>query len=512
MFSDSRFQTVTEMDKYGRKIDKDNFKSDLDKFYDKNINFPSSKEQDDSITAIKKQKGKKEIKIEKKVLEKDEKFHWSEESSEEDEPLDEKTLKKLLGEKSDKEEQDEDDTDFEDEEDKIPTFDGSTSKLALMNMDWDVIGSEEIYVLLNSFLPSGGLIKKVEVYPSEFGQKQLKYEEKYGPNITINKTEGIERDDEHNNRKEKNIKKKNNSDDGDGDEFESENEMDPTVIRKYEKSKQKYYYAVISFDSQRTANHIYKNCDGTEFMLSGLILDLRYMPEQLVLPYKPRDVCNSFPEKNLESIKDFISRVDSHTKVDFTWEEADNTRYQHQYNLEDDDLDKVNLDKYLGSDTEDDEDDNESDSDEETSAQQEMKRNLQLQSLKSSKNDRRGETQRGSDNYRDYSKNFKNNDIMITFKGGLEEEEPENNMNNNKKSTWNQYKEDKKRIGKDLNFKNKNDQQVDSDDDDELLVSKNKKIQKNKKPVESLSKRQKEELELIADGKTDMKVNFFLFL
>ncbi len=43
-----------------------------------------------------------------------------------------------------------------------------------------------------------------------------------------------------------------------------EEKLDEDVVREYEKSKLRYYFAVAVFDSKETANRVYKEVDGLE--------------------------------------------------------------------------------------------------------------------------------------------------------------------------------------------------------------------------------------------------------
>lgn len=54
-----------------------------------------------------------------------------------------------------------------------PVGDKTSSKLALLNYDWQSISASDIMLLFNSFKDKLGVITSVTVYPSDFGLKML---------------------------------------------------------------------------------------------------------------------------------------------------------------------------------------------------------------------------------------------------------------------------------------------------------------------------------------------------
>lgn len=87
-----------------------------------------------------------------------------------------------------------------------------------------------------------------------------------------------------------------------------------TQLRAYERSRLRYYYAVAECDSVRTASHIYKECDGTEYEPTGNKLDLRYVPEGTTFDDRQaRDVATDIPDDY--SPPDLNQHTLQHTRV-----------------------------------------------------------------------------------------------------------------------------------------------------------------------------------------------------
>lgn len=157
----------------------------------------------------------------------------------------------------------------ESEDEEIPT--GPTSKrLSLVNFDFESVSAADIFKMFQSFLPSGGVIENVKIVYSEFGRKRMDEEAKFGPPKWIFKGS--------NSKKGQDI----NEDTSDEDNAPNDsNAFDPAALRKYQLERLRYYYAIISLDSEKTASHIYRECDGIEYGSSSIILDLRFIPKDI---------------------------------------------------------------------------------------------------------------------------------------------------------------------------------------------------------------------------------------
>ena len=58
-------------------------------------------------------------------------------------------------------------------------------------------------------------------------------------------------------------------------------DVDPDKLRKYERDRLKYYYAVIECDTPKTADVLFKSTNGSEFELSNIKIDLRFVPDDM---------------------------------------------------------------------------------------------------------------------------------------------------------------------------------------------------------------------------------------
>ena len=191
----------------------------------------------------------------------------------------------------------------------MPRVDDATSRLAVVNCDWEQVRSVDLLAVLRSFVPSGGSIHSVRVYLSDLGAEQQREEEAHGPR-------GIYQDD----------------DDEEEEEEEEEEgvvrggKVDNEKLRKYELERYKHYYAVVSCDSVRTAEVLYNECDGAELEASSMVLDLRFIPEDMTFERKLRDEARAVPPKY--KLPSFAASALQNSTVTSSWDQDDAQRKQ----------------------------------------------------------------------------------------------------------------------------------------------------------------------------------------
>ncbi|KAK2623517.1 hypothetical protein QTJ16_007071 [Diplocarpon rosae] len=229
-----------------------------------------------------------------------------------------------------------------------------SSRIAVVNMDWDNIRSADLMAVFSSFVRPGGKILKISIYPSEFGKERMEREELEGPpkEIFANKVaeEISEEDSEDDSDDEEERIKKELLKGDDGKEFDS------AALRQYQLERLRYYYAVVICSDKETAQNVYENTDGSEYLSSANIFDLRFVPDDTEFDEKPRDECESVPAgyKPIEFVTDALQ----HSKSKLTWdtnpEEASRKEAISQAfsGSKKDHLDN-DLRAYLGSDSED---------------------------------------------------------------------------------------------------------------------------------------------------------------
>ena len=297
MFSNKDFYSTSKVDKYGKKIEKKENKNYMDEYYIKKQKKKDKKKEEED-------KNKKEEEDKDKKEEEESESDTSEEFQEFLDNMNKQNIEEFQQEEN---------------EENIP-MGKETSRIAIQNIDWTNIHALDLFVLLNSFCKGNQKVLKVEIYPSEYGIKEMAKENEEGPDKEIFNTKGII--------------KTNKEEEEEGEEEEEEeidsssNEgFDPVELRKYELKKLKYYYAVVYCDSVETANMLYNECDGLEIERTQSFMDMRFIPDELKeFPYKPKEVCDHMPA-NKEYVQEFKpNSALQDTKVKLTWDQNDPKR------------------------------------------------------------------------------------------------------------------------------------------------------------------------------------------
>lgn len=211
------------------------------------------------------------------------------------------------------------------------TTEDSTNRIAICNMDWDNIKASDLMVLLNSFLPSGGVIKKITIYPSEYGLKRMKEEEVRGPiELTEEKQEELSE----------------NEDNEEGSAYHMEK------LRRYQLNRLKYYYAVVECDSVASADKLYSECDGMEYESSATRLDMRFIPDDVTFDQEPREECTKLPDMTKYKPRLFTTTALQQAKVELTWDATNPNRTETIKSALDGKIDDLDLKDYLASSSE----------------------------------------------------------------------------------------------------------------------------------------------------------------
>ena len=240
------------------------------------------------------------------------------------------------------------------EHDDAPAFAGAAARLALLNYDWAKLRAGDLMIAFSSFLPPGGRLNRVTVYPSDFGLQKLKQEELEGPG-DIFKPEAAPRADPPAQakplRKPKAQQQQPQKPGRQADAAEwvagddAETGLDLNKLRRYERERLKYYYAVLEFDSSATADAVFEACNGYELEKTGIKVDLRAVPDDLAFPHPPKETCTEKPSQ--ASALNFLNRALTHTSVTCTWDEPERDNKRNELLFKDGIADQLDLDDYI---------------------------------------------------------------------------------------------------------------------------------------------------------------------
>ncbi|KAJ5721045.1 uncharacterized protein N7483_008979 [Penicillium malachiteum] len=354
MLDDEDFSHNAPVDRYGRKLARDDTKEKLKKFYrfdedEDDEDDDEDEKADDNISIDDDNEVQKELKrIDARGYDPARDGGFSDSSSEDDSSSDE-------SDEEEEAENEEEELEFPDKQRADVPLGEVTDRIAVVNLDWDNIRAEDLMTVFSSFLPAGGRLLKVSVYPSEFGRERMEREEIEGPPKEIfakKAEEEIEEEEELDSEEEEEEIKKSMLKGDDGQEFNT------TQLRRYQLERLRYYYAVLTFSSKDSAKHVYDLVDGAEYLSSANFFDLRFVPEDTDFDDdKPRDACTRIPDGYKPN--EFVTDALQHSKVKLTWDADDKSRKEAQaraFRGSRQEIEENDLKAYLGSDSSDSED------------------------------------------------------------------------------------------------------------------------------------------------------------
>eukprot|EP00624_Nannochloropsis_granulata_P004199 evm.model.NODE_31089_length_21432_cov_25.446669.3 len=248
------------------------------------------------------------------------------------------------GSESDDEEDKDDDNEDEDviesrklEEGPIPMGE-ATSRIAIMNCDWEHLKALDILGILVSFKPGEGKVERVRVYVSDYGKEKMEEDARRGPGFML-KEGGRAEEEEIGNEGSVDSEENEEEEEGGGEQVDQE------MMRAYEVQKLRYYFAVAECDSVSTASKLYDEVDGLEFENSSSQVDVRFIPPEV--EFEGREVRDEVSGGSLPVTYEppvFVTKALQQTKVECTWEAGDGererrlTQYHRWHEMEEDDL------------------------------------------------------------------------------------------------------------------------------------------------------------------------------
>ncbi|KAL1570489.1 hypothetical protein V4U95_005666 [Candida albicans] len=319
-----------KIDRYGRKIKKES--DDLSKFYE---HEEDSKEEQSSDDSSEGEESDNDLQALTEKLQQEEQFLDRARgeglvSSSEDEESSLSSSDSDSDEENEGVVEDEEESDIEIEETK-PEDTEPTCAFAVVNMDWDNIRAVDLMATFVSFVPKGGAIKSVTIYPSEFGKERMQKEEIEGPPRELFKSKKKKEEDSDSEDIESDV----DVNDADNlakitrklyEEDDGKEDYDSKALRRYQLQRLRYYYAVVKCDSVETARSIYQNCDGTEYESTANIFDLRYVPDDMEFDdNEAKDTCSKIPS-SYRPDSTFVTDALQHSKVKLTWDETPKER------------------------------------------------------------------------------------------------------------------------------------------------------------------------------------------
>jgi NUC153 domain len=334
ILKDEDFTRRAKVDRYGRPVETDSERQRLKRRFEFDDDVEDVADNDTAVQRELQRVGQVRDPLREGALSGSSSEESSSEDEDEDESLDEAGLAGHL-------------------EGDVPMGEAS-SRLAVVNLDWDNIRSEDLMAVFSSFLPAGDRLLKVAIYPSEFGKERIEREEMEGPPEGIfsgRQKDSEESEPDSNSQDDEDEIKKSIIKVNEGEEFDS------AKLRQYQLERLRYFYAVLTFSSTSAAKAIYDAVDGTEYLSTANFFDLRFIPDETDFSSdKPREECEKIPDGYKPN--EFVTDALQHSKVKLTWDAEDVSRKEAQaraFRGGRQEIDENDLKAYLGTDSSDDE-------------------------------------------------------------------------------------------------------------------------------------------------------------
>lgn len=332
MLQDDDFGRKAKVDRYGRPLEDDSERNRLRRRYE----FEDEVDDDETV--------QKELQRVKKIHDPIRDGGYSQSSSSEESSSEE--------DETDEEGEDQTATRGNQEDGDI-RMGNVSSRIAAVNLDWDNIRAADLMAVFCSFLPPGGRLLEVSIYPSQFGKERMEREEMEGPpkeifaSVKGNGADPVASDDDDDERQIKDSIVQTDT----GEDFDS------AALRQYQLQRLQYFYAVLKFSSTDVARAVYDAVDGTEYLTTANFFDLRFIPDDTDFSDdKARDECERIPDSYKPN--EFVTDALQHSNVKLTWDAEDATRKDAQakaFRGSRKDLNENDLQAYLGSDSSSDE-------------------------------------------------------------------------------------------------------------------------------------------------------------
>ncbi|KAL8699896.1 MAG: hypothetical protein Q9224_001216, partial [Gallowayella concinna] len=342
LLRDEAFSSRARVDRYGRRLPKDAGKKELEKYY------RFEKGEDIPVEG-----SKAELDLRPDAGNEEEPSSSAEESSSEESDVNLTEEDEVFGV-----------LDAQDMDGGAVPVGEVTSRIAVVNLDWDNIRAADLMAVFSSFVPAAGAIKKISIYPSEFGRERIEREEMEGPPKEIFSRSNLESSSKRVGSEFEEQEEEPSSSEEDDEQIkksllqeDTSQDFDSAKLRRYQLERLRYYYAVIICSSPSLAQTIYEAVDGTEYLTTANFFDLRFIPNDVEFTQDaPRDECVRIPDGYRPN--EFVTDALQHSKVRLTWDADDGTRKEAQkraFSASRANIDENDLKAYLGSDSSDDE-------------------------------------------------------------------------------------------------------------------------------------------------------------